>query len=336
MPEEITEIPVGAVPQSPISAQEIAASIPPMTGSYSAAAEALNHPIHEGMLGDPEINGEHVVSHIGLDNILNGKLNTGILKAAEKAADPENAGITGLGHLEKSISKHGANLEKSAKSLFDEGPEKGDFSPPDLQEHSEKIEKLRNLANNPQALIDTVSNATQGAYSVAPQITQSAQQTMIRAIQFLAAKAPVVKDDPLDKPLPPSELEANMFNRYAEVVKNPSIAFQQMKNNTLIPETLETLQTVYPKLYDKMKQGVLENIDPEMPYQRKLLVSQFLGMPLDSSTSPENVLSLQKSYLAAASKDAAKSAPKPKPTAGGLKAIDLAQRTKLGMNDDGE
>lgn len=321
---------VSPVPEMPVSpVEQIVSQIPEMTGSYSKAAEALTKPITEEVLGNPEINGEHIVGHMGLRTILDGKLNDSIVRRSERAEDPANAGLMGLGHVEKLISKHSSSLDTDGKNLFDGKEEKPKIEEPNAENHKELIEKIHTLSSDMPSLIDHISNSTIALHAVAPQTAASAQQTMTRAIQFLASKSEQPLKDPLDEELPPSQSEMNSFNRYLHIVENPKVALTQLKNGTLMPETMETLSAVYPKLYDKMKQSVIASIDSSASYQKKLAASQFLGDPLDSSLSPERILSLQTSMIPEKEPEVTK-----KPKGKSEASLDISSRTSLKPQDE--
>jgi len=323
----------GAVPAPADPVDQVLSQVPQASGSLAPAAAALGAPITEGALGDPQINGEHVLGKLGLRDLLGGKLGKKIISAAEEAEDPAAAGVAGLGHVEKVVNDHSDLIGKRAKALFNEKPaEASEEEELSAEDHKELAERLHNLAGNPAALIDELADATLPLHAVAPQTAQSAQQTATRAVQFLSSKLNQPAPDPMGREYESSSTERAKFNRYLSVVEDPSIALHQVKAGMFLPETAETLQTVYPKLYDKMKQSVLENLDPEMPYQKKLMVSQFLGTPLDSSLSSDRIRALQQSFVPPPPPGPVAPAKKPKKS---LSKLNISERTSL-KNDDND
>lgn len=310
---------------------QILADVPDTAGSYSPAAEALGQPLHEGMLGDPQINGEHVLGHHGLQDLLNEKLSQKIVSASERAEDPSLAGIAGLGHVEKAVNTHSGTLEKRARAIFAGDSEKPEGEPLSHDDHKAFTEEITNLANNPAALIDRLSAATSAMHAVAPQTAASTQQTAARAIQFLATKISSPDPEPLGAPSEPSATERLHFDRYLSIVEDPTRALHQIHEGTLIPETTETLGAVYPQLYGKMKQLMIAHMSPQMPYQTKVMVSQFMGEPLDSSLSPERIASLQSTFIPAQEEQAPAGgrAPHRVPS-----KLTLADRTSIDNRDD--
>jgi hypothetical protein len=71
----------------------------------------------------------------------------------------------------------------------------------------------------------------------------------------------------------------------------------QLRRGDLTKESMETLQTVYPKLLSQMQTSIMEKMSDKtiakMPYQQKLLVSAFLGTDLTTSLSQQNIAAAQ-------------------------------------------
>ncbi|WP_230691167.1 hypothetical protein, partial [Streptococcus pneumoniae] len=71
------------------------------------------------------------------------------------------------------------------------------------------------------------------------------------------------------------------------MVKNPVSVFDDIASGAITKEAIETLSTVYPKLYDDMKSKVFDQLttygskkDFTMPYAAKMGLSLFLGTNL--------------------------------------------------------
>lgn len=318
----------------PITLEHVVNSIPQMEGSYSQAAQALSQPIHEGLLGDSQINGEHVLAHVGLRNILSGELSDKIVRASERAQDPSFAGVAGLGHVEKIVGKHQDALDNESKFTFDGKPSKTEEPEPrSIEDHKELVDQMNSLAGNATGLIDNIDQSTAALKAVAPQTASSTQQAIARAVQFLSSKAAQPAMGPLDEPNEPSPSEVAQFSRYVDVVENPKIALKQIKDGTIGPETVEALQTVYPKLYDKMRHDVIASLKPSTPYSVKMAASQFLQDPMDSTLTPQRVASLQRSFYI--NTDVPQAPQKtPKASKSGMGELDIAGRTSLTKQDE--
>jgi hypothetical protein len=125
--------------------------------------------------------------------------------------------------------------------------------------------------------------------------------------------------------------------RYADAVENPLIALKQLEENAVNGETLETLKTVYPSLYGDMKSQIVASMADKMasgkidlPYQRRVVLSKFLEMPLDSSFRPEIVARNQAALATLAAKEEAKEEAQAsiKPSQAGASNVSLSSRSQ--------
>lgn len=310
---------------------EILSSVPESAGTYTEAAQALGQPLHEGHLGDPELNGEHVVAHVGLGDLLEGKLSDDLVRVANRAVEPSAAGMAGLGHVEKILGNHSGSVDSGVSKIFEQRLPKPEGEEPVVEAHKDLVEHLNNYASNAGALIDKLSDSTQALHAVAPQIAASAQQAAARAVQFLSSKAIQPDPEPLSDSHEPSKAEVSSFNRYLNIVESPTNALKEIKNGTLTPETIETLQTVYPRLYGEMKKSLISQMGPDTPYRTKMTISQFLGEPMDSSLTPQRIASLQSSFLPTSPQSSAGQPPQRKGRS--LAQLDIASRVSLAPKD---
>lgn len=174
------------------------------------------------------------------------------------------------------------------------------LTPEDQQKKFEKISTaIKERVTNPTKFVDDLQDSTKDLHSFAPGISTALNTTSARATQFLATKLPAQEaSSPLSKPYEPSTAELAKFNRYYSVVEKPLSILKQVQAGTLTSEGLEALQVVYPKLYAQMQSEALTHLgkvkDVAMvPYQKKLMLSMFLGQDLSNSLKPSNIASAQ-------------------------------------------
>ena len=176
---------------------------------------------------------------------------------------------------------------------------------PKPEEKKKQKQKVKDLSANlnefmadPNKLVDAVHNATESLYGIAPGVTNSLQTSLVAATQFLASKVPQVQStSPLSGEMEPSDTEIASFNRYYEVVQKPMVAMEQLAQGTLNKETIETLETVYPKLYTDMRTAVMTELTdymakpnkPMLPYKKKMALSMFLGQDLMDSLNQQSI-----------------------------------------------
>jgi hypothetical protein len=69
-----------------------------------------------------------------------------------------------------------------------------------------------------------------------------------------------------------------------------------LKQGSITPDDVRTLQAVYPKLLNSLREQIshkvvdLKTNGKAIPYATQLGMSLFLGMPLESSTLPQNMM----------------------------------------------
>lgn len=264
--------------------------------------------------------------------IINEKLNAALAGKADQA--------TKLSVIKRTIEKTNEKIEKGAKAIFSDtgrrGLESGLINVTD-QEYNKRVNRLSELANDPQAMMNHMSDSTDALYAAAPNITQDINNKMVAGLQFLQSKIPTTQTHmPLSAEYVPSEAEKDKFNTYYDAVNDPTHVFSLIKDNTLTNETMEALNTVHPEMLNDMRKKVLENFDPktaqDLDYATKLSLSQFLGEPLDENMLPQAFQSYQASLTGpnASQQQAAMSG---KSTLGGMKELDVANRSLTRSQD---
>jgi len=196
-------------------------------------------------------------------------------------------------------------IERGSKSIFKvaeaaKAPLVQKLIPHDeqLKNYHKLEDHLKDVTGNTDRFTDALAQATKALHDVAPNMNSSLTITAVRATQFLASKLPAQNAPSiLTKPYEPSKSELAKFNRYVHIVEHPLDVFKQLKNGDLTTESLETLQTVYPKLLNQMQQSVRENLNEKnvakMSYQSKIMASAFLGEDLTNSLSQPSIASAQ-------------------------------------------
>jgi hypothetical protein len=246
--------------------------------------------------------------------------------------------IQRLVKIEEAVRKTSEMIQTSSKALFKSSIKAGKMSSGYLsgrltENHDKREERLMRFAANPVEAINHLGETTAGLYESAPQTTASLHSTALRASQFLVSKLPSRSQGPLDQKLPLSSSEISKFNRYYETVENPIGVLADARSGTITSEQMETLATVYPKLYEEMKSEVMESVAAhaevigrgESSYKTRLGIGLFLGEPIDLSMTPTSIMNAQ-TLFAVTPKS---SGLQPKPSKTGMKDMTLASRTSL-------
>ncbi len=271
------------------------------------------------------------------------------LGAAEAAADERYLATSKLAKLERMAEQTAYHLKENAKAIFTtaigatqksigvlgsklgESKKKkiGDQSSSDKA--SDVFARIQLLNTDPDHFMDTLQKSTASIYDNAPMISQGVQTAAVRATQYLGTKVPPTppKSAFSNDKYTPSATEIAQFEHAYNVIEHPIGLFDHVKMGTIVPEQVEALSTVYPKLYEKMKITMLNQAADFMktndliPFQKRQAMSIFLGEPLDQALSPLSIMQNQMVFQATPQKNEGPV----KPTQGGLSKIDLASRT---------
>jgi hypothetical protein len=195
--------------------------------------------------------------------------------------------------------------------------------------YTKKRNEVNRLASNPAAMQEALEKQTEGWHEHAPQTAQAVQIASARGIAFLASKAPAhPKAGPLSPEWKPSGSEIARFERYHEAVQHPATVLKQAAAGTLTPEAVEAVRTVYPDLYARFSDKIVERLSltKDPPYHARLMSSLLLGRDLDGSLSPTAFQANQQTLAGPSAKSSENQAGPIKPTAGGAGKITLSSR----------
>lgn len=101
---------------------------------------------------------------------------------------------------------------------------------------------------------------------------------------------------PMDSKLPPNKAQETEYHRQLVIAQQPLMALQHIKDGTLTPKDMITLQNCHPVLYQQLKTKLLtQATNPEVtiPYKTRLSMALFVGQPLDSTMTPMSIISAQ-------------------------------------------
>lgn len=171
------------------------------------------------------------------------------------------------------------------------------------QGFDEKSFEIRRLASlPPEQLADHLASIHPGIAEIAPNLLPHIQAAATNAITFLNSKLPTAGNELLQDSMPSfSKAQKKAWLDLHEVVNNPVSVLDRLKDNHLNRHHLEALQTVYPDLHQEMSQKIQEHLGAlkmegkQIPYSRRLMLSKFIGTPLDSTMLPSNMQAIMAS-----------------------------------------
>lgn len=174
----------------------------------------------------------------------------------------------------------------------------------------EAIEKIREKASqfvaNPEMLQKQISQYTTplqdaGAHKVAGQLNLSLQNS-VKYIFDNVPKETIAQSPFAPKiKIKPAPSQVADFKNKMEVLSNPWTVLDRVKDGTLSPAHVQSLQANYPQLYNYMKMHI-EHAAATSPvplsYQKRITLGVLFGSPLDASLQPGKLVDLQNSFIA--------------------------------------
>lgn len=193
----------------------------------------------------------------------------------------------------KSVSVGHTLVNKSVNSLFNSNQALPDSKLPSAADRSKLDKYITQIRNNPNALNNTASNLRDILPDHMPPLSLQAKQ----AVDYLTSIKPHSSLGlPFDSKIPPSAGQVTEYNRQLDIAEQPLMAVKYMKEGSLTPNDLNTLKNVHPQMYQQLSQkimGELPNSKSPVPYKTRLAMSLFVGQPLDSTMTPQAIISAQ-------------------------------------------
>jgi hypothetical protein len=155
---------------------------------------------------------------------------------------------------------------------------------PDSRERLEKT--LNTLNENPDKMFQVGGNI--GHY-LPNHGTAVAQLAATAQNYFNTIKPKQLRSNPFDMKPPIDKGAQITYNRALDIAQQPLIVLQHVKNGTLLPQDVATLNTVYPEfhahLISKLSQNLIEmqSEGKIVPYAQRQSLSLLMGAPLDST-----------------------------------------------------
>ena len=174
---------------------------------------------------------------------------------------------------------------------------------PDSLDIMQVARNVTSLVEDPDQMMRVIGGPAEDIEDIAPQTAQDLRDAMSKAIFFLASKAPKEQlASPGMPSLPPPKREISKFERYLHAVNDPTSILDDADAGTLMPESVEAVRNVYPKLYEAMQTELAAHIGnaPNIPYTRRMQLSALLGQDMTGTLKPAVALGAQSAYASAA------------------------------------
>jgi hypothetical protein len=147
-----------------------------------------------------------------------------------------------------------------------------------------------------------------------------------RKVEFLANNLPRRPDlggiDTGPDRWQPSEMDMRRTARFIAAVEDPIGIVERMANGAITPEDAQVMREVYPEMYADIQQQImakLPTLQKTLPYQRRLAMSIFSGIPVDPAMNPRILTELQAAYEDEPGTEGGEMGPRPQPAFGSVK-----------------
>lgn len=189
------------------------------------------------------------------------------------------------------------------------------------------------LASDSEFLLNRVLRSNSRIAQAAPLAADELTPVIQRGIAFLASKVP---RDPsptgalgiLSRKWKPSDIQISKFERYMQAVENPLEAISELESGGMSREAVEAIRVVYPDLYSRLQDKVMEKIaqDPEsLTYQQRMQLGVILNIPSDASLHTDNFIALQRQFQPQEPEQPQQAQGAVNTTVGGLKNLSFAE-----------
>lgn len=224
---------------------------------------------------NPDLALDHSVMSHGLLHLLT---KTGRTKSEEPGRvmqDQLEHHKRGRGHVENHAK---SLLDKSHKIDHDEGRTQA------LKKHIDEVQQ------HPAGLLDI--GGTMGEHL--PEHAGALGAKAATAVSYLESIKPKSQQmNPMSEPIPPNKGRDLVYDRQVAIAEDPALIYRRVKNGTINQDDIRTVQTLYPKLFESMKNKATEMIigtkseGKDISYKYRIGLGILLGQPLDYSMSPE-------------------------------------------------
>lgn len=158
---------------------------------------------------------------------------------------------------------------------------KGKLVPSKPVNYEKKLAEVQALLRDPESAFAEMPGMAVGA---APGTVTQAQARQMQIAQYLHDRAPKSPyeglPDALKRPWKPSTAEVRTWGQVVEAAENPLAVVERLQYGTVTKAQVETLQTLYPRIYAELQEKLTEKLytakAPLRPYQ-KAQVELILG-----------------------------------------------------------
>jgi hypothetical protein len=252
----------------------------------------------------------------------------------EKNATDAPETVAALSQLEKAKQSVDKRVNALARSVVT-----GGAAPEGAKKFSERedehlpLDRIHQLANNPDLMQQQISKATAELTAHAPGVAQAAAVHMSKTVSFLNAKyPPMPKLGPLGPVLKMPKSQLLQMHKTQSVINSPSLLLKHAANHQLTPELVAAVQATAPERLAQIQQAVLQSVaehPASVPYKSRLMIGILMGRDMDGTTTPQSIQAAQLAYALPSAKSPETQLGGGKSTQTGLGKLSLAGNMRL-------
>lgn len=162
--------------------------------------------------------------------------------------------------------------------------------------YQQALEYLTEFESDPDGTLDKISEKNRLILDNADKTGQAMSGKIMKTFQFLKEKAPNTYEGVgyFNKYQPSKSAKAK-FMRYYSYANNPYKVFEDLKAGFVNPEGVETLRTLYPRMYEELYNEVTSRVGEQkkLSYSQKRNLYKLLSIIGEAALIPQNLRMLQ-------------------------------------------
>lgn len=160
-------------------------------------------------------------------------------------------------------------------------------------------EKLKDRVANPQRNFEQIAQRLGPVAEALPEVTSQVIQKQAANDAYLMKKLASLKgaqpsNDTLlpnkDKPII-SDAEVAQFGQHVAVAEHgPAVLIDEMRRDSVSPDTVEAVKAMYPHTFDQLKKEILQaatELQNDLPFKKKQQITSIFSTPADLLLRPD-------------------------------------------------
>jgi hypothetical protein len=162
--------------------------------------------------------------------------------------------------------------------------------------YDQAIKYLAEYELQPEETLEKITGKNKMLFDNAPKTSEAFAGKTMQVFQFLKEKQPASYDGMgYFNKYQTSKSEKMKFMRYYNYANDPKRVFSDLKNGFVRPEGVETMRTLYPRMYEELYNEITSRVaeKEDLTYKQKKNLYNMLSIVGASSLIPDNLKMLQ-------------------------------------------